>query len=69
MAFPFTPNCKVDIYRKFDREDPISATDNDPDVEGVDGFLRPHMLNGRFGYNQRVFWTNLLYLPLLQLPE
>lgn len=64
MAFPFTPNVAVDIYRTFNKNDPMAVTKNPPDVPNVQGTLRHHVEAGRFGFNQPIFWTNLLYLPV-----
>jgi hypothetical protein len=62
MPLPYPPNCTLDIYRGFNKNDPYSVTNRPPDIPQVKGFLRPHVKNGRFGFNQRVYWTNLLYL-------
>ncbi len=64
MAFPFTPNVSVDIYRTFNKNDPLAVTKGQPAVSQAQGVLRHHMEAGRFGFNQQIFWTNLLYLPV-----
>jgi hypothetical protein len=64
MAFPFTPNVAVDIYRTYNPADPMAVTKGRPAVSQAQGFLRHHVEAGRFGFNQQIFWTNLLYLPV-----
>jgi hypothetical protein len=52
-------NCTVDVYRGFNPASPYP--NGAPDVPGVKAYIRHHMKNGRFGYNDsKIKWTHLL---------
>lgn len=72
MSIPQLPNVTFDIFRGFD----TAATNLDPDnppihpqwlvqkpaVEGAQGWMMQHMQAGRFGRNDKLFWTHLMYV-------
>jgi hypothetical protein len=62
VAIPFPNNVTFDIYRGFAVSSPIPP--GDPDVPGVQGHIRHHVKNGKFGYRNIIFWTNVLHVAL-----
>ncbi len=57
-------NVLVDIYRGFNAANPYNPPQQPAAASGVAGLLRPHVRNGRFGYNAiALHWTTLLVLP------
>jgi len=64
MTFPYAPNCKLDVYRGFNVNNPLGAVQGNPILKDVQGFLRPYVRNGRFGYRQSIYYTTLVYVNL-----
>jgi hypothetical protein len=65
MAQLATPNARVDIYRGFNAANPYDPPTRPAVATGVAGLLRPHVRNGRFGYNAiALHWTNVLVLSI-----
>ena len=63
MALTATPNVQVDIYRGFNAANPYNPPNRPAAARGVHGLLRPHVRNGRFGFNAiALHWTNVLLL-------
>ena len=59
-----TTNVRVDVYRGFNAAGPYSPPHRPAAAQGVAGLLRPHVRNGRFGFNAvALHWTNVLLLP------
>jgi hypothetical protein len=54
MAQLATTNARVDIYRGFNAANPYDPPQRPAAATGIAGLLRPHVRNGRFGYNALV---------------
>jgi hypothetical protein len=61
-------NVVCDVYRGFNPQDPYAPPNTPAAVIGLQGFLRHHLRNGRFGYvpagAQPVYWTHVLAVPV-----
>src|SRR5579862_567331 len=61
MSLPLPPNVTVNIYRTANPSSPYPS--GSPAVSGVPGYLKPAVLNGRFGTASFLKWTHILYIP------
>jgi hypothetical protein len=68
MAMLPPPNVTFDLYRQFCVANPYTPPNRPAAFTGLQGYLRHHVRNGRFGYvlagNVPIHWTNVLLVPL-----
>src|SRR5260370_14456597 len=59
-------NVTVNIYRGCNLANPVPPANTPPAVQGVNGFLKPDMVQGRhsFTVTSVLRWTHVLLLPL-----
>ncbi len=55
------PNVTVSIYRTANPSSPYPG--GSPAVSGVQGYLKPAVMDGRFGTAMYLKWTHILYIP------
>lgn len=60
MSLPMPPNVTINIYRTANPSSPYPS--GSPAVSGVQGYLKPAVMNGRFGTASWLKWTHILYL-------
>jgi len=63
MALLLPVNVTVDIYRTFDAVNPYPVASTPSAASQVPGHIRQHTRLGRFGWDQQLYWTHVLYLP------
>jgi hypothetical protein len=68
MALPAS-NLTFDVYRGYNPTNPYAPPNTPAARQGLQGYLRNHVRNGRFGYrpqagNANIYWTNVLMVPI-----